>query len=101
MMGLKIALPRLRLRWFRSTPNHGSATSGLPTSNVAASKTWDTTVTPIPSWPQQGRPLKQHTWTTNVFLLGDVLLSVIPIYFICKSFVSFLPVTKYKKRLAV
>ena len=40
------------------------------------------TVTHIPSWPEEGRTLKKHDWVSILFALGDILLVVLPIYFI-------------------
>lgn len=95
-MGLKATL--LKLTWYSSRRSPGLTASGLPTANMATSKTWETTLTPIPSWPRQGRPLKQHTWITNIFLLGDIILSIIPIYFIRKSSCDCLYVTNEARR---
>lgn len=46
------------------------------------SKTWETTIDRIASWPEEARPLKHHDWVTYLFILGDVVLVVLPIYFI-------------------
>ncbi|KAF1958904.1 hypothetical protein CC80DRAFT_21927 [Byssothecium circinans] len=46
------------------------------------SKTWATTVTHVPSWPQEARPLKKHTWISYVYMIGDLILVLLPIYFI-------------------
>ena len=42
-----------------------------------------TTVTHVPSWPEEGRTLNKHDWVSVLFALGDVLLVALPIYFIC------------------
>ena len=34
---------------------------------------------------QDGRQLKQHNWASNMFLLEDVILAILLIYFICES----------------
>ena len=41
-----------------------------------------TTVTHVPSWPEEGRTLNKHDWVSILFALGDVLLVALPIYFI-------------------
>lgn len=46
------------------------------------SKTWGTTVTRVPSWPEEARPLKQHNWVTYLYSFGDLILVILPIYFI-------------------
>jgi hypothetical protein len=48
------------------------------------SKTWATTVTEISSWPEGAKPLKHLDWMSWLFLIGDVILVVLPIYFIRK-----------------
>lgn len=48
------------------------------------SKAWAATVTRVPSWPEEARQLKKHDWVSVMFALGDVLLVVLPIYFVCK-----------------
>ena len=47
-----------------------------------------TTVTHVPSWPEEGRPLKNHTWLSYFYALGDALLVLLPVYFIRMSNVS-------------
>ncbi|KAF1842363.1 uncharacterized protein K460DRAFT_292905 [Cucurbitaria berberidis CBS 394.84] len=46
------------------------------------SKTCIATVDRVPSWPEEARPLKKHTWLSYVYGVGDVLLVLLPIYFI-------------------
>ncbi|KAF2476429.1 uncharacterized protein BDR25DRAFT_277535 [Lindgomyces ingoldianus] len=46
------------------------------------SKTWETTVTRVPSWPHDGSPLKKHDWVSYLYLIGDIVLVLLPIYFI-------------------
>jgi hypothetical protein len=48
------------------------------------SKTWETTVERVESWPEEARPLKKHTWLTFLYGLGDLLLVLLPAYFIRK-----------------
>lgn len=36
----------------------------------------------IPSWPHEGRALKKRTWTSYVYMLGDAILVLLPVYFI-------------------
>ncbi|KAL1656652.1 hypothetical protein SLS61_000448 [Didymella pomorum] len=54
----------------------------LVPSAETKSKTWATTVTHVPSWPKEARPLKKHTWLTFVYGLGDLILVLLPLYFI-------------------
>ena len=49
------------------------------------SKVPQTTVTHVPSWPEEGRPLKKHTWLSYFYALGDALLVLLPVYFIRMS----------------
>jgi hypothetical protein len=49
------------------------------------SKTWTTTVDRVPSWPEEARPLKRRDWVHYLFVIGDVILVLLPIYFICES----------------
>lgn len=51
----------------------------------AKSKTWKTTVTKVESWPEEARPLKKHDWISYLYLVGDIVLTVLPIYFIRKD----------------
>jgi hypothetical protein len=51
------------------------------------SKTWETTVERVESWPEEARPLKAHTWLTWLYAFGDLLLVLLPLYFIRKSYV--------------
>ncbi|KAH3982824.1 hypothetical protein HBI56_006440 [Parastagonospora nodorum] len=46
------------------------------------SKTWETTVDRVPSWPEEARPLKKHTWVVYLYAIADVLLVLLPVYFI-------------------
>jgi len=54
-----------------------------PTS-TSKLKTWETTVERIESWPEEARPLKKHTWLSYLYGLGDIVLVLLPLYFICK-----------------
>lgn len=42
------------------------------------------TVNSVRSWPQEARPLKKHTWISYLYGIGDIVLILLPIYFICK-----------------
>jgi hypothetical protein len=46
------------------------------------SKTWGTTVDRVPSWPEEARPLKKHTWLTYLYGVGDFILVLLPLFFI-------------------
>ncbi|KAH9868435.1 hypothetical protein J1614_007507 [Plenodomus biglobosus] len=48
------------------------------------SKACDTTVERILSWPEEARPLKVRTWISYVYGFGDIILVLLPIYFIRK-----------------
>ncbi|KAL6712669.1 hypothetical protein ACN47E_000546 [Coniothyrium glycines] len=52
----------------------------LPTTSK--SKTWGTTVDRVPSWPEEARALKKHTWLTYLYSLGDIILAMLPVYFL-------------------
>ncbi|KAH7406100.1 hypothetical protein DE146DRAFT_754085 [Phaeosphaeria sp. MPI-PUGE-AT-0046c] len=51
-------------------------------SRGSKSKTWETTVERVPSWPEEARPLKHRDWVAHLFLFGDIVLVLLPIYFI-------------------
>jgi hypothetical protein len=65
-----------------------------PSSMATKSKTWQTTITHVPSWPGEARALKKHTWLTYVFGVGDIILLLLPIYFLrkcrCSIFLTWL-----------
>jgi hypothetical protein len=46
------------------------------------SKTWETTIERVESWPEEARPLKKHNWLSYVYGIGDLILVLLPIYFI-------------------
>jgi hypothetical protein len=54
-----------------------------PVSSGSKSKTWETTVDRVPSWPEEARPLKHRDWISYLFVIGDIILVLLPIYFIC------------------
>jgi hypothetical protein len=60
-------------------------TTGSTTWGSKGSKTWGTTVSRVPSWPEGAKPLKKHTWLTWLYMVGDVVLVLLPIYFVRKS----------------
>jgi hypothetical protein len=51
-------------------------------STESKSKTWQTTVTHVPSWPEEAKALKKHTWLTVLYGIGDFILVLLPLYFI-------------------
>ncbi|KAJ4340059.1 hypothetical protein N0V87_002679 [Didymella glomerata] len=55
--------------------------SSVPSAEIK-SKIWEPTVHHVPSWPEEARTLKKHTWLTFVYGLGDLILVIVPIYFI-------------------
>jgi hypothetical protein len=48
------------------------------------STTWATAVTKVDSWPEEARPLKRHDWVSYLYLIGDLILVMLPVYFIRK-----------------
>lgn len=55
----------------------------VPTPSAAEkSKTWQTTITHVPSWPEEARALKKHTWMSYLFGFGDIIMLMLPVYFI-------------------
>jgi hypothetical protein len=36
----------------------------------------------VPSWPQDARPLKKRNWIAHLYSVADVILVLLPIYFI-------------------
>jgi hypothetical protein len=52
---------------------------------MTSSKTREATVSRIPSWPEDAKPLKKHNWLTWLYLVGDIVLALLPVYFIRKS----------------
>jgi hypothetical protein len=60
------------------------STTPARTPPASKSKTWETTVDRVPSWPEEAQPLKKHTWVVYLYVLADILLVLLPIYFIRK-----------------
>ncbi|RYN31276.1 hypothetical protein AA0112_g6602 [Alternaria arborescens] len=58
-----------------TTPVTGANTKSKP-------KTWETTVERVESWPEEARPLKKHTWLSYLYGIGDLILVLLPVYFI-------------------
>lgn len=58
------------------------SSEALPTSKATKSTTWETTVERVPSWPEEARPLKKHTWITYMYGFGDIILVLLPLFFI-------------------
>ncbi|XPS94379.1 hypothetical protein M3J09_003695 [Ascochyta lentis] len=56
--------------------------SSAAPNTTEKSKTWQTTITHVPSWPVEARALKKHTWLSYVFGFGDMIMLLLPIYFI-------------------
>jgi hypothetical protein len=54
-----------------------------PVLGGTKSKTWETTIDRVESWPEEARSLKKHTWVSFLYTTGDVLLVMLPIYFVC------------------
>ncbi|RAR00722.1 hypothetical protein DDE82_007094 [Stemphylium lycopersici] len=56
--------------------------STAPPLAAPKSKTWETTIQKVESWPEEARPLKTHTWLTCLYSLGDAIVVLLPMYFI-------------------
>jgi hypothetical protein len=52
--------------------------------SAGKSKTWETKVERVESWPEEARVLKRRTWLSYLFAFGDVLVVLLPVYFICE-----------------
>jgi hypothetical protein len=52
--------------------------------STSKSKTWETIVERVESWPEEARHLKKHTWLSYLYGLGDLILVLLPVYFIRK-----------------
>jgi len=64
-----------------ATPVTAAKSKPKPTSKP---ETWETTIEKVGSWPEEARPLKAHTWLKWLYALGDILLALLPLYFIRK-----------------
>jgi hypothetical protein len=45
------------------------------------SKTWETTIDRVESWPEEAMPLKKRNWIAYLYAIGDLILVLLPIYF--------------------
>jgi hypothetical protein len=68
------------------TPKTMTAISNLDTSATTKpkSESWATTVERVPSWPEEARPLKKRTWIQYLYGFADIVLILLPVYFICE-----------------
>jgi hypothetical protein len=57
----------------------------MPAFTTSKSKTWETTVGRVESWPEEARHLKNRDWIHYLFTIGDIVLVSLPIYFIRMS----------------
>ncbi|CAN9296662.1 unnamed protein product [Alternaria alternata] len=57
-------------------PDEPQAESGSKSKSVEA------TVTRMSSWPEEAQPLKQRNWISYLYFVGDVILVLLPIFFI-------------------
>ncbi|KAG9187643.1 hypothetical protein G6011_05514 [Alternaria panax] len=64
------------------TAADADATPVTTAKTDSKSKTWKTTVERVESWPEEARPLKKHTWLSYLYGIGDLLLVLLPVYFI-------------------
>ncbi|KAH4111389.1 hypothetical protein HBI64_005360 [Parastagonospora nodorum] len=46
------------------------------------SKTWETTVDRVPSWPEEARCLKKRNGIAYLFAVGDFILVLLPLFFV-------------------
>jgi hypothetical protein len=53
----------------------------VPVSTGSKSKTWETTVDRVPSWPEEARPLKKRTGLGYLYSIGDIIMVLLPVYF--------------------
>ncbi|CAN9250543.1 unnamed protein product [Alternaria sp. RS040] len=63
-------------------PANASTTPVTGANTKLKPKTWETTVERVESWPEEARPLKKHTWLSYLYGIGDLLLVLLPVYFI-------------------
>jgi hypothetical protein len=61
------------------------STTPARTPPASKSKTWETTVDRVPSWPEEARRLKNHTWLSYLYVIGDFILVLLPLFFIRES----------------
>lgn len=64
------------------TTANASTTPATGANKKSKPKTWETTVERVESWPEEARPLKKHTWLSYLYGIGDLLLVLLPVYFI-------------------
>lgn len=64
------------------SPISDENTTYSPVPNAETKSNWATNITHVPSWPEEARPLKKHTWLTFLYGLGDLILVILPVYFI-------------------
>jgi hypothetical protein len=48
------------------------------------SKTWETTIERVESWPEEAGPLKKRNWLSYVYGIADFILVLLPTYFMRK-----------------
>ena len=58
------------------------STEPAPALAASKSKTWETNVDRVESWPEEARPLKKHTWISYLYGIGDFVLVLLPLFFI-------------------
>jgi hypothetical protein len=73
-------------------PRMSKTKTGIPTimnlntseMTKPKSETWATTVERVPSWPEEARPLKKRTWIQYLYGFADIILILLPVYFMCE-----------------
>lgn len=56
---------------------------GKTPQSVPGSKSWETTITKVDSWPEAARPLSESQgWVSWLYSAADVFLVVLPLCFI-------------------
>ena len=63
-------------------PVPGPTSGSSPDRENVGSKSWHSSLVRIPSWPEEARPLKERNWISNLYLVGDIVLVLAPIFFL-------------------
>ena len=63
-------------------PVSGPTSGSSPDREDVGLKSWHSSLVRIPSWPEEARPLKERNWISNLYLLGDIVLVLAPIFFL-------------------
>ncbi|CBX94473.1 hypothetical protein LEMA_P119640.1 [Plenodomus lingam JN3] len=66
----------------------GSTSKATSHAALPKSDSCQNTMASVRSWPEEARGVKEHTWLSYVYGIGDVLLILLPIYFILLGFAA-------------